>query len=124
MESRVESLKCKTCGGSMVAREPAGTLWCARCGKPSESRRLKAAAISAEPEDPIRDLVLRIYCRVMIVLMLYVLSTGPMYWAIFEAFNTSGSSFLAKLYYPIALACQHSDTICNWFDWYVGLWVY
>jgi hypothetical protein len=86
----------------------------------SHPRSAEAAAYDSW----LRDLLVRIYCRTLIVLMIYVLSTGPLYWAIYEAFRDGGSVFLAKLYYPLVLACQHSDAISNWFDWYVGLWVY
>lgn len=124
MESRVETLKCKSCGASMEVREPAVPLRCSRCGNPSEEASPRSEFLLSEADEAVINLILRVYSRVMIVFLLYVLSTGPMYWAIYEAFNTSGSSFLAKLYYPIALVCQHSDLICTWFDWYVGLWVY
>jgi hypothetical protein len=66
---------------------------------------------------------MRVYCRAVIVLMVYVLSTGPLYWAIYEGFTDNGSYFLARLYYPLVVACKHSEVVCNWFDWYVGLWV-
>lgn len=79
---------------------------------------------AAESDPWLRDLLVRVYCRTLVVLMLYVLSTGPMYWAIYEAYRANGSIFLAKLYYPIVLACESSETISTWFDWYVGLWVY
>jgi hypothetical protein len=80
-------------------------------------------AIGAAPDPWLRQLIVRIYCRVLLVLMIYVLSTGPLYWAIYESFTDNGSFFLARLYYPLVLACKHSEVVCNWFDWYVGLWV-
>ncbi len=82
-----------------------------------------AKPMTVEESHPLLNQLLRIYCRVLIVLMLYVLSTGPMYWLIYEAYNMGGSSFLSKLYFPIAVACEN-DAICRWFDWYVGLWVF
>lgn len=108
----------------MEARETAFSSNCPRCGHQPDQPRPQSAASLSGTDESVRDFLLRIYCRVMIVLILYVLSTGPMYWAIYEAFNTNGSSFLAKLYFPLVLACQYSDPICTWFDWYLGLWVY
>jgi hypothetical protein len=107
----------------MEVRESAAGARCSRCGHPPEGATSQTSALTGT-EQSARVFWLRVYCRVLIVLMVYVLSTGPMYWAIYEAFNTNGHSFLARLYYPIVLACQLSDTICAWFDWYVGLWVY
>ncbi len=102
----------------MDARDKSELPKCSRCGQLAEE------SASPEIEHPFRAFLLRVYCRVMIVLILYVLSTGPLYWPIFEAFNNRGSAFLAELYLPIAYACDQNDTICDWFDWYAGLWVY
>ncbi|WP_166824386.1 hypothetical protein [Thalassoroseus pseudoceratinae] len=66
----------------------------------------------------------RIYNRIAIVFLLYVLSTGPMYWPIYEAYNIGGRSIdrlIYFLYYPIVLLCEF-DWIAGWFEWYVGLW--
>lgn len=80
-----------------------------------------------EPAPPaskntVRNLILRIYNRTLILFLMYILSTGPMYWYVYEAYNMGGSSFLANFYGPIALMCQ-VDWIANWFDWYIGLWI-
>ncbi len=80
-------------------------------------------ALSAHATSYSLNHFLRIYIRVSVVLMLYVLSTGPMYWAIYESYRLGGSQFLWYLYYPIAVACEN-DAICRWFDWYVGLWIF
>lgn len=66
----------------------------------------------------------RIALQLIAILLAYVLSTGPMYWYIFEAYYLNGSTFIAKLYYPLVILCQLSDRINAFFDWYIGLWVY
>ncbi|MCA9071336.1 MAG: hypothetical protein KDA84_20555 [Planctomycetaceae bacterium] len=121
MELRVETLKCSSCGAMVEARDNALSVLCEQCGEP-----VPVGDHSAQPE---RDYSLvgslaRLYCRVLMVLIIYILSTGPMYWLIFAGYQASGSSFLANLYFPIVWACEQSDLICTWFDWYVGLWVY
>lgn len=123
MEVGVETLLCPSCRSLVEAPQDSKSARCQHCG----SRVVPGGDSTAgdeSAENPLRDLVLRIYCRVMIGLLVYVLSTGPMYWAVYEAFNASGSTFLAKLYFPIALACEKSEVVCDWFDWYVGLWVF
>lgn len=121
MELSVETLRCKSCGAALEARDDSPTVQCEKCG---EQMPAASQPIPWEKEhSPIASLV-RLYCRAMIVLILYVLSTGPMYWLIFAGYQASGSSIIANLYFPIVWACQQSDVICNWFDWYVGLWVY
>jgi len=125
MEVGVETLLCPSCRNLVEVLRNSKSVRCQHCG----SRLVPGGGDSASSghvveEHPLRDLVLRIYCRVMIALLVYVLSTGPMYWAVYEAFNASGSTFLAKLYYPIALACEKSEVVCDWLDWYVGLWVF
>jgi hypothetical protein len=60
----------------------------------------------------------------LILFALYVASIGPMYWACFEAYNMDGSSFVAQLYFPVALACEVSPAISEWVNWYVGLWIF
>ncbi len=130
MDSVVEIVKCKACGASIPAAANVRALRCPQCGTLAieESARSKSplaeSVVSSSEDAWFRDLLAKIYCRSLIVLILYVLSTGPMYWLVYEAFRANGSVFLAKLYLPIVFACQYSDVICGWFDWYVGLWVY
>ena len=72
---------------------------------------------------PFRVRLLRAYCWTLLILLLYVLSTGPMYWRIYEAYNLNTSSLLQRIYLPIVLLCESSDTVNSWFNWYVGLWI-
>ena len=81
-----------------------------------------ASEQSRPPAPPFRSLK-RLLVQLAVLFVLYVLSTGPMYWWIFEAYYLGGSQFLAQLYYPLVIACEMSDTIGAFFEWYVGLWV-
>ncbi|MBW3542234.1 MAG: hypothetical protein KY476_18350 [Planctomycetes bacterium] len=81
------------------------------------------------PEVSLRDRLLRVYCRVLVFLAIYVFSTGPFYWACYEglkyAAEGAGVTDLplpGVVYYPIALACR-IDAVDRWFDWYVSLWI-
>ena len=65
----------------------------------------------------------RIAIQLACLFAVYVLSTGPMYWRIFEAYYLNGSPFIAQLYYPLVIACEMSDTVNGFFNWYIGLWV-
>ena len=129
MDSIVEIVKCRACGASIPAAS-ARALRCSQCGALADEESARSISRSAERvslgygDGRFRDLLFKVYCRSLIILILYVLSTGPMYWMVYEAFRANGSVFLAKLYLPIVFACQYSDAICGWFDWYVGLWVY
>lgn len=121
MELGVETLKCKSCGAALEAQNAASIVRCEQCG---EQMTAAGQPVQMEKDHSLIATLIRLYCRVMIVFILYVLSTGPMYWLVFAGYQASGSSFIANLYFPIVWACQQSDVVCTWFDWYVGLWVY
>lgn len=69
-----------------------------------------------------RQRLLRAYCWIAAAFLAYVLSTGPMYWEVYEAYHANGSTWVALLYYPVVLACEF-EPVATWFDWYVGLWI-
>jgi hypothetical protein len=71
---------------------------------------------------PRRQRLLRAYCWLLLALLAYVLSTGPMYWEVYEAYHANGSAWVALLYYPVVVACEY-EPVAAWFDWYVGLWI-
>ncbi|MBA3312329.1 MAG: hypothetical protein H0T47_03410 [Planctomycetaceae bacterium] len=54
---------------------------------------------------------------------LYVLSTGPFYWAIYEAYFLQSSTYLAALYLPLVWLSHVSPGFAGWMDWYIGLWI-
>jgi len=66
--------------------------------------------------------LMRLVLQLLILMVLYAASTGPMYWPCYEAYNMNGSRYIAQLYWPIVRACEFKP-IGNFFDWYVGLWV-
>ena len=53
----------------------------------------------------------------------YVLSTGPFYWLIFESYFLENDSYVAVLYLPLVWLADQSNLFANWIDWYIGLWV-
>jgi hypothetical protein len=59
----------------------------------------------------------------LIAFTLYVLSAGPMYWTIYEAYFLDGSRWVSSLYFPLVLLSSVSDTFGRWMEWYIGLWV-
>lgn len=58
------------------------------------------------------------------LLIAYVLSAGPMYWHIYDAFHGDGSAFVFGFYFPIVSACEYSDYVSNFFHWYAQLWAF
>ena len=78
---------------------------------------------SPPPAHPFRDLALRVYCYLVVLGVLYVLSAGPMYWTAYEAYHADGSPFIAQLYYPLVKASE-IEPIGRVVNWYVGLWIF
>lgn len=64
----------------------------------------------------------QVYTRVVIFLVVYVLSIGPMYSSWFESRYLNGDPFLAKLYFPLEVTCQKFPRLGSWVDWYVDQW--
>ncbi len=60
----------------------------------------------------------------IVAFALYVLSAGPMYWLIYEAFFLSDGSMIALLYLPLGWLSSNSDIVSRWLDWYIGLWIF
>ncbi|HEX6986353.1 MAG TPA: hypothetical protein VF170_13305 [Planctomycetaceae bacterium] len=59
----------------------------------------------------------------LVAFALYVLSAGPLYWAIYEAYFLESDPYLAILYLPLVWLSGQSDLFARWMEWYVGLWV-
>ena len=51
----------------------------------------------------------------------YVLSVGPMYWRIYDAY-AEGSGFLKWFYKPLVWASE-IPYVSNFFEWYLQFWV-
>lgn len=56
------------------------------------------------------------------LLLAYILSTGPLYWQIYAAFNIHQGGLLYYVYYPLVLA-NNIDYVRNFFDWYLQFWI-
>lgn len=69
------------------------------------------------------DLAARVYIRVMVILTLYVLSIGPLYWYWHASRYANGDPFFAKLYFPLEILCALWPGFGDWIDWYVNLWI-
>lgn len=67
--------------------------------------------------------VRRILLQLVLVLVVYVLSVGPMYWKIYEAYYLNGSPFIAQFYLPLILLYEHSEIARAVLNWYIGLWI-
>lgn len=66
--------------------------------------------------------LMRLVLQLLFLMVLYVASTGPMYWSCYEAYNMNGSRYVAQLYWPVVQACEYKP-IGDFLDWYVGLWI-
>lgn len=54
---------------------------------------------------------------------LYVLSIGPAYWLWHRAYYTGEEPFYTQLYFPLMFLSSFSETVANWLEWYISLWV-
>ena len=63
-----------------------------------------------------------IWVRVLVFLVLYVYSIGPMFWLWYEAENMGGSPLLRAFYSPLQMLCgtsQHFEEFLNrYIDWW------
>lgn len=60
--------------------------------------------------------------RALILLVLYVLSIGPMFWHWYEAVNMGGYRFLRVVYAPLQLLCAIPQ-IEGWLNRYIVWWI-
>ena len=65
---------------------------------------------------------MRFALQTAILLVLYVLSIGPMFWYWFEAIHGDGSKYIAAFYTPLLYACE-IDPIRDFVNWYIDLWI-
>jgi len=59
--------------------------------------------------------------RVGFFLILYILSTGPLYWKWYEAHYVEGPIFYQIFFFPVEVACKN-EFVNNFFHWYVSWW--
>lgn len=85
--------------------------------QPLESRNLSS-------QDPLKRFLTRLAWQMPYVFLFYILSAGPMYWRIYQAYHLAdGSPLIKVLYFPLVKACE-IDFVANWFNWYIGLWIF
>jgi len=89
----------------------------------TESESSPAAENEATTVRWIRDFLLRVYCRLLIMCTLYVLSIGPMFWYWYDARHMGqGSRAVVYFYGPLAVACENFKPLDDWVAWYINLW--
>jgi hypothetical protein len=87
------------------------------------------AAPAVEERDPTPDFyspgqfAARVYNRLLIFLVFYVLSIGPLYWQWYDSkYFRETSPFLARLYNPLDKFCELCPPFRDWLSWYISLW--
>ena len=64
-----------------------------------------------------------VYNRVVIMMVLYVLSIGPMYWQWVESMYLQGNPAVARFYYPLLVLCKLIPPLGHLVNWYLSFWV-
>jgi hypothetical protein len=97
-------------------RDPCGR--CSGCRYDDET----AKADMTERDEKRGGSGVAIGCGLVLLLMpvLYVLSTGPVTWLVNEY---PGLEFLGYLYFPLLLAAEYCKPLERAVDWYVDLWL-
>ena len=60
--------------------------------------------------------------RIVIALVLYVLSIGPMFWFWYEAENMGGWPIMRLIYFPLRLLCRF-EIVEEWLNEYINWWI-
>lgn len=95
------------------------------------------SAAGPESEQPSRArrigelLLIRLPVYLAVVLLLYVLSIGPMYWTWYESYAMyeshevamANSNEITLLYLPLAVLCDHCQPVEEYVNWYLDFWV-
>jgi hypothetical protein len=76
------------------------------------------------PKSRFKKLLTRLATRVFILLVIYVLSIGPMYWKWEDAMMTGDNDSLLIFYMPLMVASELSETFRTLINGYIELWVY
>ncbi len=67
--------------------------------------------------------ITRSLLKLTIILVLYVLSIGPMFWYWYEAMYVGGSIFVLAFYQPLLFACQKNKFVHAFVNDYIDLWI-
>jgi hypothetical protein len=88
----------------------------------SSTHKIPDAHRSPEGLSPL-EFAARVYNRVVILMVLYVLSIGPMYWQWVDSMHVQGHPAVARFYYPLLLACEIIPVFGKVVNWYLDFWV-
>ncbi|MBD3676609.1 MAG: hypothetical protein HUJ26_24115 [Planctomycetaceae bacterium] len=82
----------------------------------------------AETDKPRRGLTplefaASVYNRVLILMMIYVLSIGPMYWQWVDSMYLQGPPAVARFYYPLLVLCDLIPPLGKLVNWYLSFWI-
>lgn len=93
----------------------------------SQSESTRPAASEQTDSNERRELTrleyaARIYNRVLILFVLYVLSIGPAFWLWMESMYLEGPPAVVRFYYPLLLLCDLIPPFEDLLNWYIRLW--
>lgn len=60
-----------------------------------------------------------VFLYILIYIVVSAISIGPLFWTWFGAVYCDGPKWIARLYLPLALACE----ICPPLSWLVNAWI-
>lgn len=66
--------------------------------------------------------LIRLFLIPWVLIVLYVLSIGPLFWVWHEAYYMDGNKWIVLFYMPLLLACE-IDPVGELVNWYIGLWI-
>lgn len=70
-----------------------------------------------------RRYIIKSLIQITIVLSIYVLSIGPLFWNWFSSYHSMSSPFYATFYMPLLLACDYIPPLSDGVNWYINLWI-
>jgi hypothetical protein len=88
-----------------------------------EESRAPAPTPDAEGSREFRGWLFGLIQRIFLLVGIYVLSIGPMYWHWYGGRFAGGSQLIAAFYEPIFVVATLVPWFGKWMDWYVGLWI-
>lgn len=87
---------------------------------------IPTVAESADPQEPAEltplEFAARVYNRVLILFVLYVLSIGPAFWLWMKSMYLEENPVIAAFYYPLLLLCEWIPPFEELVNWYIKLW--
>lgn len=77
----------------------------------------------SEQSPQLRGWLFDLVQRTFVLVGIYVLSIGPMYWHWYGGRFAGGSQIVAAFYEPIFVLASFVPWFGEWMDWYVSLWI-